>query len=304
MPIARIIPQLAALALLVLPHQGASAAEIVDATGRAVTINNPQRIVAIGGSITEIVYALGEQQRIVARDTTSFYPEAATAKPDVGYMRALSPEGVLAMRPDLILALEGSGPPAAMDILKSASVPIVIVPDHFTVAGIEEKIRMVAAVLDKPAEGEKLAAKVADDFAAVEAAVAKVPHRKTVIFVMSTAGGRALAAGGKTAADGIITLAGAVNGMAGYDGYKQASDEAITGARPQFVLGMRGGAEELTPEKVFSMPAFAATPAAEGKHLVVMDGLYLLGYGPRTAMAVRDLASTLYPELGLGKSEP
>src|SRR5262245_50807125 len=98
------------------------------------------RIVSIGGLITEIVYALGEEARLVARDSTSTWPEAAAKLPDVGYMRALSPEGVLSVNPSAILALHGSGPREAIDVLKKSSVPFIEVPDHFNHEGILEKI--------------------------------------------------------------------------------------------------------------------------------------------------------------------
>ncbi|HEY4193548.1 MAG TPA: ABC transporter substrate-binding protein, partial [Mesorhizobium sp.] len=79
------------------------------------------KIASIGGSITEIVFALGEQDRLVARDSTSVYPQEAFKLPDVGYMRQLSPEGVLSVDPSGILALQGSGPKEAIDVLKKAS---------------------------------------------------------------------------------------------------------------------------------------------------------------------------------------
>ena len=69
------------------------------------------RLVSIGGDVTEIIYALGEEKRLIARDSTSLYPKEATQLPDVGYMRALSPEGILAVNPTAIIAVEGSGPP-------------------------------------------------------------------------------------------------------------------------------------------------------------------------------------------------
>src|SRR6188768_3457559 len=81
----------------------------ISATEGISVFPDPNRIVAVGGSITEIVYALGEEKRLIARDSTSVYPEAAFSLPDVGYMRALSPEGVLSVKPNAILALQGSG---------------------------------------------------------------------------------------------------------------------------------------------------------------------------------------------------
>jgi iron complex transport system substrate-binding protein len=90
-----------------------------DPSGKAAAIADTSRIVSIGGSITEILYALGLQQKIVAVDTTSLYPPAALQeKPNVGYMRQLSAEGVLALSPTLVLALQGSGPKETVDILQ------------------------------------------------------------------------------------------------------------------------------------------------------------------------------------------
>ena len=71
-----------------------------------------ERIVSVGGSVTETIAALGALDRVVARDTTSSWPEEVEALPDVGYVRRLSPEGVLSVAPDLILAEEGAGPVA------------------------------------------------------------------------------------------------------------------------------------------------------------------------------------------------
>ena len=78
-----------------------------------------QRIVSIGGSVTEIIHELGEADRLIARDSTSLHPQSITELPDVGYIRRLSPEGVLSVDPDLIVTLDGAGPPEAVTVLKS-----------------------------------------------------------------------------------------------------------------------------------------------------------------------------------------
>ncbi|MFZ2100507.1 MAG: ABC transporter substrate-binding protein, partial [Oricola sp.] len=122
------------------------------ATARAA--DEPQRVLSIGGAVTEIVYALGEEARLVGRDSTSTWPEVALALPDVGYMRALAPEGVLSMKPDLILAREGSGPPEAIEVLGSASVSFVEVPETFDAQGIDEAIEVVSRALGAERKGE------------------------------------------------------------------------------------------------------------------------------------------------------
>jgi len=274
---------------------------IEDATGRKVTIGSTDRIVTIGGDITEIVYALGAGDRIIARDTTSSYPPEAAAKPDVGYMRALSAEGVLSVKPDLIIAVEGSGPKDAITLLESASVPIVIVPERRTGDSILAKVRLIADILGETEKGDKLAGTMAAKFKALDTAIAKIPEneRKKAVFLMSLNGGKPMAAGHNTAADSMIQMAGGINPMAAVEGYKPASDEALIAAEPEVVVMMVGQSGPPKPEVVFDSPALRATPAARDKALVTMDGLYLLGFGPRTADAARDLAHALYPKLDL-----
>ncbi|RYE57031.1 MAG: hemin ABC transporter substrate-binding protein, partial [Rhizobiaceae bacterium] len=86
------------------------------------------RLVTVGGSVTEIVFDLGLGDKVVARDITSFYPDAVNKLPSVGYMRALSPEGVLSVNPSAILMIQGSGPKETIDVLSKASVPLVTIP--------------------------------------------------------------------------------------------------------------------------------------------------------------------------------
>lgn len=252
-----------------------------------------ERIVAIGGSLTEIVYALGEQDRLIARDSTGSYPAQALALPDVGYMRALSPEGVLSVKPDGILAIEGSGPPEAVAVLASAGVPFVTVPEGYSGEAILKKIRAVGAALGVDGKAETLSDKVAADLADAVAEAHKLNRKTRVLFVLSYAGGRVLASGTGTAADAIIVMAGAQNAIDGYPGYKQLNEEAITAANPDVVLMMERHGDENTAADILGNPAIAQTPAGQAKRLIRMNGLYLLGFGPRTASAVRELSDDL-----------
>ncbi|MDK1374806.1 MULTISPECIES: hemin ABC transporter substrate-binding protein [unclassified Sinorhizobium] len=255
------------------------------------------RLVSVGGAITEIIYALGEESRLVGRDSTSTYPEAATKLPDVGYMRQLAPEGIIAVNPTAIVAIEGSGPPEALAVLKEAKIPFTSIPDTFDKNGIVAKIRAVGAFLGVKDKAEALAQSVEKDLdgALAEAAKRRESERKRVLFILSTQGGKILASGTGTAADGIIKLSGAVNAAATFPGYKALTDEAIIEAKPDVVLMMtRGGDHSAGVEELFAMPALSLTPAAKSKALVRMDGLDLLGFGPRTAGAIRELNNAIY----------
>ncbi|CAN7726096.1 ABC transporter substrate-binding protein [Phyllobacterium sp. LjRoot231] len=261
-------------------------------TGR---IPDASRVVSIGGSITEIIFDLGEESRLVGRDTTSIYPEAANKLPDVGYMRALSPEGVLSINPTAIIAVEGSGPKEAIDVLKKASVPFVFIPENYTAASVSEKIRIVGKALGVDAKAETLSAEVEKNLAAAQAETKDIKVRKRVLFVLSAAGGKIMAAGTRTAANGIIELAGADNVVTEYSGYKTITDEAILTAKPDVILVMDGGGPRTTTDAdLLANRAIAATPAGQSKTIVRMGGQYLLGFGPRTAKAVHDLAKAFY----------
>jgi iron complex transport system substrate-binding protein len=278
----------AALALAIAPAAAAAEAE------------RASRILSVGGAVTEIVYALGEEHRLVARDATSTWPPAAEALPDVGYMRALSAEGVLSVAPDLIVAEEGAGPPETVALLQAAEIPFVTVPDATDAAGVLARIRAVGGALGVPEKAEALAEQVgAELHAAVAAAEAAPGAPKRVLFVLSTQGGRVMASGTGTAADGIIEMAGGVNAVSDFEGYKQMTDEAVAAAAPDVILmmdraGDGGGDHASSDAELFAMPAMATTPAAEAGAVVRMDGLTLLGFGPRTAEAVTALSEALH----------
>ncbi|GLQ79322.1 hemin ABC transporter substrate-binding protein [Mesorhizobium huakuii] len=276
------------LSLALAALQPAAAAEGVS------VFSDPSKIAAIGGSITEIVYALGEEKHLVARDSTSNYPNAALALPDVGYMRALSPEGVLSVNPTGILALHGSGPKEAVDVLKKTSIPFIEVPEHYSHEGILEKVRIVGKALGIDAKAEVLAKELDAKLTSAEKLTASIKERKRILFVLSIQGGKILAAGAETAADGMVKLAGGVNAVEGFSGYKQMSDEAIITARPDVILMMSNAGPPVSDDELFGNPSIASTPAGTARKLIRIDGGYLLGFGPRTADAIHDLAVSLY----------
>lgn len=269
-----------------------------DARNRDVAVTDFARTVSIGGAITEILYALGLESRLVGVDTTSLYPAAALHdKPSVGYMRQISAEGVLGLNPTLILAIQGAGPREAMDLLETAKVPLVLVPETYSEEGLIEKIKLVGHAMGVDARAECLSIAVSADLKQLRALRAKVTKPVRVMFVMSLQNGRAMVAGHKTAADEIIQLAGAANAVEDYDGYKIIGDEAIVAAKPDVVLSIDRDKDSLRADAVYSHPGFALTPVAANKSFIAMDGLYLLGFGPRTAAAARDLSVKLYPAL-------
>lgn len=275
-----------------LSFEAALIALITASTGTAYA---EDRVLSIGGSVTEIVIALGEGDRLIARDTTSSYPAFVEALPDVGYMRALSPEGVLSVNPSLIIAQEGSGPPETIEVMQEADVPFVTIPHGFDREAVTLKIESIADALGVPEKGINLAAEVDAELAVLETDV-ETPAR--VMFILSMQNGRILASGTNTAADGIIALAGGENAVTAFEGYKPLTDEAVTLADPDVIVMMdRGGDHSAADEELWAHPALSTTSAAETQSVVRINGLLLLGFGPRTAEAATALHTALYGDL-------
>lgn len=260
----------------------------------------PARIVSIGGSITEIVHALGMADRLVAVDSTSQYPPAMRDVPSVGYMRRLSAEPIIALAPDLVLAEGDAGPPAVLDQLRSAGIPLVVLPDRPTPEGLLAKIHDVGRALGRDAEAAALAARIEARIAGLREAVARAESRPRILFLLSVGSGAPLAAGAGTAADGIIRLAGGTNAVDGLEGYKPLSPEAAVAAAPEVVLVTERGLDLLGgADALLARPEVAGTPAGRAGRVIAMDGLLLLGFGPRLPQAAARLAAALHPGLAL-----
>lgn len=250
----------------------------------------PKRIVAAGGVVTEVLYALGAQRRIVGVDATSLHPpEALKDKPNIGYVRALSPEGVLSLAPDRLIAIENAGPPDALRLIASAGVPSDRIPESFTPEGVAARIQGIARAAGLAEEGAALAKRTLVEFKALEGERAGISRPKRVLFLLAMQNGRPVVGGRNSGAAAMIALAGAVNAMESVEGYKPVSDEAIIAATPDVIVMMQRAGPAPKPDELFAQPAFALTPAAASRALVTMDGLYLLGFGPRAPAAARDL---------------
>lgn len=272
---------------------GAAAAAALPANAQ-----QPPRIVSVGSSITEIIYALGAEKLLVGVDTTSMYPEAARKLPQVGYMRALSAEGVLSLKPTLIIATTAAGPAGALDQLKATGIEIMILPDHYDYDSVVEKIAAIGKVTGKVAEADALITRGREAMTSLAAALAKAADRPRVLFLLSMTGGAPQAAGRDTAAAGIIKLAGGTNAVDGYSGYRPLTPESVIASRADFVLVTRQTVEAMGGKQaILDQPSLNRTPAGKAGRIIEFDTLLLLGFGPRTPEAARELAMALHPDL-------
>ncbi len=251
----------------------------------------PQRVVSISSAVTEIIYDLGKQDTLVANDTTSYYPAAAAQLPKVGYMRALSAEGILSLSPDLVILTNESGPPTVLHQLSNAGVELLVLQERHTIASIVDKIARIAAALGVPAKGNALIHRIHQQHAALKKSVANTDNMPKVLFIMQNSA-IPLVAGSNTAADSIIRLSGATNSVATFSGYKPLTPEAAIVYAPDILLfTTRGLTQAGGRQGVLNIPGLALTPAGKNKRIIAMDSMLMLGFGPRTAAAATQLLS-------------
>lgn len=268
-------------------------------TASAALAQSPARILSIGGDVTEILYALGFGDQIVAVDTTSLYPpDALRDKKNVGYMRALSAEGVLSVGAARIIAGDRAGPVEVVTALKGA-LPYVEVPEGSSAEGVLNKIKLIAAAVNADEAGTMLAAKVSGGLEGLSRDRTNIAKPLKALFVLNVVNGRATIGGANTSADGILKLAGLVNAAGGVNGFKPAGDEALIEMRPDLIVTMsRSSAKGQEISQVLDLPGLAATPAGQAKRVVLMDANYLLGFGPRMPEAARELMQAAYGPAG------
>ncbi|MEL6480887.1 MAG: ABC transporter substrate-binding protein [Pseudomonadota bacterium] len=266
--------------------------------GEASSEPTAERIVVAGGDLTEIVFALGLGDRVVGVDQTSTWPPEATSRSQIGYVRRVSPEGILSLAPDLVLVAHDAGPDIAFEQLEAAGVRVARAPEAETAAQIAEKIAFVGSSLGRAAEAEQMARQMSEALNEIRAKVATLEGRPPrVLFILSFQSGAPLIGGTETTADRMITLAGGENAGASVSGYKPMSREAIIAAAPDIVLMMSQHAERFGGiETILARPEIALTPAGQAGRAVAMDGMLLLGFGPRTPEAIAELARALHAE--------
>lgn len=252
------------------------------------------RVVTLGGDLTEIAFALGAGDAIVGRDSSSIYPEAALRIPDVGYLRQLGAEGILSLRPEIILASGSAGPEVVLKQIASTGVRLVQAPEIYDPQTVLLKIKLVAEALAVPGKGQALAADVSGRLARAEVAIKGMAGTPTVLFVLNARDGAPMAAGTGTAADAIIRLAGGRNVFDAHAGYKPISLEAAAAAQPQAIVMMEHTLAALGGiEGVRAHPALRHTPAALQRRIIARNAVYLLSFGPRLPEAMLDLAQSL-----------
>ena len=246
---------------------------------------NASRVVIAGGSITEIFYFLGEQDRIVALDVTSNFPPEAKSLPSIGYVRALSAEGLLSMNPSIILGEDDMGPPAVIKQIRETSYDLRIIPEIRTIDGIIEKIEGIASILDVSEKSDAIISKKLEPY------IKKiVKNRKKIVkkgvkvmLVLNMQSSSIIVAGANTSGSGFIDLIGGENIFESFEGWKPVSAEAILELNPEYIIvPQRNVHKGLDVTSIADSELFKNTNAGRNKNFIFDDAMAITGFGPRT----------------------
>lgn len=250
----------------------------------------PKRIVSVGGAVTEILYAIGAAEQVVGSDTTSYYPQKAAQLPKVGYQRALSAEGVLSLSPDYLLATTDAGPGPVLKQIEAAGIKQMTVPAAHSLDQTFLNIKEIAAAVGKKTEGAKLLQDLTEKRTILQKDIEVRGKKPRILFMMQHGGGPMMVAGQKTAAQGIIELAGGVNAVSEFEGFRPLTAESVIAQAPDYILTTDRAFKSVGGiEGVLKSPGLSLTPAGKSGQVIKMDALLLLGFGPRTVEAARIL---------------
>lgn len=260
----------------------------------------PQRWISSGGSLSEWVVVLGGESRLVGVDTTSQHPHSLRALPSIGYQRQLAAEGMLTLRPDLLIGSDEMGPPPVLVQVRGAGVRVEVLSAKADLPSLHASLQRIGTLLGEPQRADQVFSAYQQrlqqqaDWLVVAQRQQEVPG---VLLLLGHAGGSPMAGGKDTSADWLIERAGGRN-LASHSGYKALSTEALLALDPEVVIiADRSLAGDAAREALLQQnPALAATRAARNQRLLMLDPTLLVGgLGPRLPDGLAALSAGFYP---------
>ena len=274
---------------------------VQDVNGKTVVIRNVSRIVPLNGDIAETIFTLGLTSRVVGVDTSALYPKQTVDKlPKIGYQRTLSAEGILSLRPTVVIGSTEAGPPQVLEQIRAAGVTVLMIPEIVALNAGPRKLRLLGRALGVPKRGERLAKQVEGQIATAKREAATTTTRPRVAFLYVRGAPVQMIGGKNTRADTMIAAAGGrdAGSEIGIDGFRPITAESLVSAAPDVILVPTLGLQSVGGiDGLLRIPGVAQTPAGKNRRVIHYDDALLLGLGPRTGSALRQLVRGLHPEL-------
>jgi len=271
------------------------AGSVTDQVGRTLVVpENPTRVIALAPSITEIIYDLGQEKRLVGVTQYSTYPSEAESLPRVGSYVRLDIEKIVALKPDLCLATKDGNPKHIVDKIVSLGIPVYVINPQ-NLQQIMDTITRLGSLLHAEQTAAALVSDMEKRIGQVQARVKNMPDRPRVFFQIDAE--PLFSAGTDTFIHELIELAGGINTTAGEVSYPRYSWEDIIVLQPEIVLisSMAGG---LAPEYLLnSWKKWNLLSAVKNDQIFVVDAELFDRPTPRLVNGLEVIAAIIHPEL-------
>ena len=271
------------------------AGSVTDQVGRTLVVpENPTRVIALAPSITEIIYDLGQEKRLVGVTQYSTYPSEAESLPRVGSYVRLDIEKIVALKPDLCLATKDGNPKHIVDKIVSLGIPVYVINPQ-NLQQIMDTITRLGSLLHSEQTAAALVSDMEKRIGQVQARVKNMPDRPRVFFQIDAE--PLFSAGTDTFIHELIELAGGINTTAGEVSYPRYSWEDIIVLQPEIVLisSMAGG---LAPEYLLnSWKKWNLLSAVKNDQIFVVDAELFDRPTPRLVDGLEVIAAIIHPEL-------
>lgn len=292
-------PHTVALRPIAVDPRPALPVQVQSADGRRVSVARVDRIIPLAGNLAEMVFSLGLGAKVVARDISATFREARRL-PLVTRAHDVSAESLLSLRPDLVLAQTDTGPPEALDQIRSSGIPVVVSEKPSSVAEIGARAELVGKALGVPDEGRKLARRIEHEILDVRKSIPSRTNAPRVAFLYMRGQAGVYLLGGKgSGPDSMIEAAGGDD--AGTEigltrSFTPITSEALVQARPDAILMTTTGLESVGGvDGLLKIPGIAETPAGRDRRIVTLEDGLLFSFGARTPQALASLIAKLHP---------
>ncbi len=251
--------------------------------------NQKTRIVCISKQINEYIYALGAENDLVAVDLSSTYPEQIKQLPNVGYHRALSAEGIISMKPTVVLHDGNIAPEAVIEQVKTVGIPLVEMKAGRGLDSAKILMRQVGAYFHKEAAADSIINKWDADMALVLKDTASNKAKPRILIIhYGRAANIYLAITKNSPAGQIINWAGGVNAIDSVGGMARTNAEMIAKSAPDVIIATDFGFDKFgSADKFKEMPGVALTPAAKNGRIYRIEENEIVYFGPRTPAVIQ-----------------
>tara|TARA_Y100000590_G_scaffold227747_1_gene257026 strand:+ start:2449 stop:3282 length:834 start_codon:yes stop_codon:yes gene_type:complete len=249
------------------------------------------KLITIGGSITEIAFSLGLENNIIAVDISSTLPPKVKKLPQIGYIRHISAEGILSMEPHKIITTSEMGPPNVIEQIQNTGIELIIYDSPSNYNDVLKLIKKMSNSFNIVEKGDEIILKLSKEYKFIQDKISLLKNKKKFVFFMDSRNtGVFNVAGGNTRANYLIELIGGENIFKNeFNKYKKVSSENILSLNPEIILIGSMTNESILKKQLLNDKNLKLVDAIKTNKIFIIDIGYYLTFGTNITKAAIDL---------------